>query len=267
MVRLRHAADLAIAERAGDLPAGRGVAGDLDDHVRPESQAGAGHHRAPVHSREGEVLPDAPGRDRGPFRSEHADALEREETERPVGPAMQAAVALDVSLEPEGGDPGRRHRPLRHAPGGDVDLRDAGTFRHRRTHAAARLIIRFTVASSTTSPRCLVTSCREVTMHRSGFLVSRLSVMVTLTRSVSPSSTGATIRISPPRYDMPVPWMRPVCMMSPSESAKVMAPGAARRLNTDSLATYSMSMKSGSLKPHRFTNAQMSASETVRPRV
>jgi hypothetical protein len=46
-----------------------------------------------------------------------------------------------------------------------------------------------------------------------------------------------------------------------------MAPGAARPLKTDSLATYSMSMKRGSLKPHRLTKAQMSASETVRPSV
>src|SRR5215510_7415616 len=61
--------------------------------------------------------------------------------------------------------------------------------------------------------------------------------------------------------------MRPVCMMRPSDSANVRAPGAARRLNTDSRATYSMSMKSGSLKPHKFTNVTMSVSDTVLPRV
>ena len=66
---------------------------------------------------------------------------------------------------------------------------------------------------------------------------------------------------------MPVPWMSPVCMMSPSESANVRAPGAARRLNTDSRATYSMSMKSGSVKPHRLTKLTMSVSDTVRPSV
>src|SRR5262245_60295708 len=61
--------------------------------------------------------------------------------------------------------------------------------------------------------------------------------------------------------------MRPVCMMSPSDRANVKAPGAARRLNTDSRATYSMSMKSGSLKPQRFTKVTMSVSDTVLPRV
>ena len=63
---------------------------------------------------------------------------------------------------------------------------------------------------------------------------------------------------------MPVPWMSPVCMISPSERAKVRAPGAARRLNTDSRATYSMSMKRGSVKPHKLTKVTMSVSDTVR---
>src|SRR5215470_992769 len=63
---------------------------------------------------------------------------------------------------------------------------------------------------------------------------------------------------------MPVPWISPVCMIRPSESANVNAPGAARRLNTDSRATYSMSMKRGSVNPHRLTNVTMSVSETVR---
>src|SRR4030095_11673374 len=133
--------------------------------------------------------------------------------------------------------------------------------------AGLRLIIRLTVASSTTSPRWFVTSWRYVTMPRSDFFVSRLSVMVTFTLRVSPWRTGATMRISLPRYDMPVPWMSPVCMIRPSERQNVMAPGAARPVNTDSLVTYSMSMNSGSLKPQRFTNAQMSASDTVRPSV
>src|SRR6266851_513556 len=53
--------------------------------------------------------------------------------------------------------------------------------------------------------------------------------------------TGATIRSSPPRYAMPVPWISPVCMMSPSDSENVSAPGAARRVKTDSRLTYSMS--------------------------
>src|SRR5215471_13177617 len=66
---------------------------------------------------------------------------------------------------------------------------------------------------------------------------------------------------------MPVPWISPVCMIRPSERANVSAPGAARRLNTDSRATYSMSMKSGSLKPHRFTKVTMSVSDTVLPSV
>jgi len=61
--------------------------------------------------------------------------------------------------------------------------------------------------------------------------------------------------------------MTPVCMIRPSESAHVMAPGAARRVKTDSRATYSMSMKSGSLKPQRLTNVTMSVSDTVRPSV
>src|SRR5262245_55835873 len=58
--------------------------------------------------------------------------------------------------------------------------------------------------------------------------------------------------------------MSPVCMMSPSESANVRAPGAARRLNSDSRAMYSMSMNSGSVKPHRLTKLTMSVSDTVR---
>src|SRR5215468_435385 len=66
---------------------------------------------------------------------------------------------------------------------------------------------------------------------------------------------------------MPVPWISPVCMIRPSERANVSAPGAARRLNTDSRATYSMSMKSGSVKPHRLTKETMSVSDTVRPSV
>src|SRR5206468_11762478 len=53
-------------------------------------------------------------------------------------------------------------------------------------------------------------------------------------------------------------------MMSPSESAKVRAPGAARRLNTDSRVTYSMSMKRGSVKPHKLTKVTISVSDTVR---
>ena len=66
---------------------------------------------------------------------------------------------------------------------------------------------------------------------------------------------------------MPVPWMRPVCMMSPSDSENVSAPGAARRLKTDSRFTYSMSMKSGSTKPQRLTKLTMSVSDTVRASV
>src|SRR6266571_7618193 len=104
-------------------------------------------------------------------------------------------------------------------------------------------------------------------MPRSGFFVSRLSTTSISTRSVSPSRTGAITRISPPRYAMPVPWMRPVCMMSPSASAKVRAPGAARRPKTDAFFTYSMSMKSGSVKPQRLTKVTMSVSDTVRARV
>jgi hypothetical protein len=80
-----------------------------------------------------------------------------------------------------------------------------------------------------------------VTIPRSGFFVSRFSVMTTRTRSVSPTSTGATILISLPRYDMPVPWMRPVCMTSPSERQKVKAPGAGRPLKTEEVWTNSMS--------------------------
>jgi len=53
-------------------------------------------------------------------------------------------------------------------------------------------------------------------------------------------------------------------MMSPSESANVRAPGAARRLKMDSRAMYSMSMKSGSVKPHKLTKLTMSVSDTVR---
>src|SRR6266436_3031011 len=104
-------------------------------------------------------------------------------------------------------------------------------------------------------------------MPRSALLVSRLSTISTSTRMVSPSSTGATTLSSPPSQAMPVPWMRPVCMMSPSESEKVSAPGAARRLNTDARATNSMSMNSGSVKPPRFTKLTMSVSDTVRPSV
>ncbi len=52
---------------------------------------------------------------------------------------------------------------------------------------------------------------------------------------------------------MPVPWMSPVCMMSPSDSEKVKAPGDGRPLNTDSRATYSMSRNRGSLNPQRLT--------------
>ncbi len=88
-----------------------------------------------------------------------------------------------------------------------------------------------------------------------------------LLNSEAPGSTGATMRISLPRYDMPVPWIKPVCMIRPSEMQKVKAPGVTRPLNTDSLATYSMSMNSGSLKPQRLTKPQMSASDTVRPSV
>jgi len=53
-------------------------------------------------------------------------------------------------------------------------------------------------------------------------------------------------------------------MMSPSEKANVRAPGAARRLKRDSRAMYSMSMKSGSVKPHKLTKLTMSVSDTVR---
>src|SRR5438105_13009014 len=101
-------------------------------------------------------------------------------------------------------------------------------------------------------------------MPRSVFFVSRLSITSISTRIVSPSSTGATIRSSPPRYAMPVPWISPVCMMSPSDSENVSAPGAARRLKTDSRLTYSISMKSGSTKPQRLTKLTMSVSDTVR---
>src|SRR5262249_35650737 len=62
-------------------------------------------------------------------------------------------------------------------------------------------------------------------------------------------------------------WMSPVCMIRPSDRQNVKAPGAGRPLNTDSRATNSMSMNSGSLKPHRVTKAEMSASPTVRPSV
>src|SRR3990172_4395410 len=104
-------------------------------------------------------------------------------------------------------------------------------------------------------------------MPRSGFFVSRLSATSTSPRMVSPARTGATMRISPPRYAIPVPWSRPVCMISPSDRANVRAPGAGRPLNTLSRATYSMSMKRGSVKPARFTKVTMSVSDTVRPSV
>ncbi|OLB11939.1 MAG: hypothetical protein AUH18_05180 [Candidatus Rokubacteria bacterium 13_2_20CM_69_10] len=94
--------------------------------------------------------------------------------------------------------------------------------------------MRWTRASSTISLRWLSTRWAYVTMPRSGFLVSRLSITSTSTLTVSPSRTGATTRISPPSQAMPVPWMRPVCMIRPSDSAKVNAPGAARRPKTDS---------------------------------
>ena len=66
---------------------------------------------------------------------------------------------------------------------------------------------------------------------------------------------------------MPVPWMRPVCITRPSDRANVSAPGAARRLKTDSRLTYSMSMNSGSVKPHWLTKLTMSVSDTVRASV
>jgi len=56
-------------------------------------------------------------------------------------------------------------------------------------------------------------------------------------------------------------------MMSPSDRQNVKAPGTGRPLNTDSFATYSMSMKRGSVNPQRFTKAEMSASPTVRASV
>src|SRR4030095_7297341 len=123
------------------------------------------------------------------------------------------------------------------------------------------------VASSTISSRWLRMRLTSCTMPPSVFLVSRLSVTSTPTRMVSPSSTGATIFIVPPRKAIPVPWMSPVCMIRPSLRAKVSAPGAARRPKTDSRLTYSMSMNSGSVKPHRFTKLTMSVSDTVRASV
>ena len=62
---------------------------------------------------------------------------------------------------------------------------------------------------------------------------------------------------------MPVPWMSPVCMTRPSLSENVSAPGAARRPNTDSRLTYSMSRNSGSVKPHWLTKFMLSVSDTV----
>src|SRR5213593_190452 len=74
-------------------------------------------------------------------------------------------------------------------------------------------------------------------MPRSAFFVSRVSATSTSTRIVSPSSTGATTFSSPPSHAMPVLWMRPVCMTSPSDSAKVSARGATaeHRLALDEL--------------------------------
>ena len=87
---------------------------------------------------------------------EAPDALEREEAERSLGSSVEPPVALDVALEAERGDPGGRHRALRDPAGRHADLGDARVVAHDPTphaHAAARLIIRFTIASSTTSPR------------------------------------------------------------------------------------------------------------------
>ena len=66
---------------------------------------------------------------------------------------------------------------------------------------------------------------------------------------------------------MPVPWIEPGLHDEALGQADVNAPGAGRPLNTDSRATNSMSMNSGSLKPQRFTNAERSASLTVRASV
>src|SRR6185369_581961 len=191
---LGHASDAAAREDASDGLTRSRVARHLEQDALSEAHAAARHDGGPIEPFHRHVLADAAGSDRMALGPQPLDRLDRVETDgallSPVVP-----VTVRIALEPLRRYPRRGNRRFRNSTERDADLDDSGV--HYR--ASPRRIIRCTRASSTCSPRWFRTRWRYVTMPRSAFFVSRLSVTLISTVSVSPSSTGAVRRISPPR--------------------------------------------------------------------
>jgi enoyl-CoA hydratase/carnithine racemase len=70
--------------------------------------------------------------------------------------------------------------------------------------------------TSTVPPRRLTTVFRVVTTPRAPVVAARAAVTSTITAIVSPTNTGAFTSTSARRKAIPVPWITPVCMTSPS---------------------------------------------------
>src|SRR3954466_7183829 len=84
---LVDAAEAALQKRAGDLGAGRGVAGDQQAD-RSDLQGRARTEGGPVDPRNGEVFARTPSGDRMPFLLERADHIERVEDDGAVRSAV-----------------------------------------------------------------------------------------------------------------------------------------------------------------------------------
>src|SRR5262245_23734718 len=149
---------LAVHERRPDVDARRGVARDLEQHVRAELQARAGHDLAPVDALERDVLAERARHDRMPLGPERLDLLQREQAHGALRPAVVLQVAMPIALETGRRHLGRGHGVLGHASRRDADLDDATV--HGLTSLPPRRIIRWILASSTTSSRWFMTRWR-----------------------------------------------------------------------------------------------------------
>src|SRR6188472_2385345 len=98
---------------------------DLDKHRLTEPEDVVRPDARPVEFGDRQVLAERAGLDPMTLGLERLDQLEGEETERPVGPAVEAPVAMTVPLKADSRDAGRPDRALGHAAGRDVDLGDA----------------------------------------------------------------------------------------------------------------------------------------------
>src|SRR4030095_7468627 len=164
-----------------------------------EAQMASRRDGRPFQPLDGDVLAEGAGYDRVSLGTELVDRLHGVEADGPLRSAVVLHVAVGVALEAQGGHPCRGDRRLRDAARRDADLYDSsvhsrppwrargrvlrlsasGPARRRGArhpaHFPARRIMRWTRASSTSSPRWFRTRGREVTMPPAGLFVSCLA--------------------------------------------------------------------------------------------